>query len=66
MSEFNRHDFINNTLRLEILGKLSIDTIESNSKIDAETLKDYVEAVEKQLIFLKSYSTFLDQNVKVY
>lgn len=56
MSEFNRHDFINNTLRLEILGKLSIDTIESNSKIDAETLKDYVEAVEKQLIFLKSYS----------
>lgn len=56
MSEFNRHDFINNTLRLEILGKLSIDAIESSSKIDAETLKDYLEALEQQLIYLQNYS----------
>ena len=55
MSEFNRHDFINNTLRLEILGKLNIDAIESDNKIDAETLKDYLESLEKQITFLQSY-----------
>lgn len=58
MSEFNRHDFINNTLRLEILGRLVVESIEKKEKVDAETLSDYLKFTKEQISFLENFPQY--------
>ncbi len=56
MKEFNRHDFINNTLRLEILGKLVIESLEDKTEVDAQTLQDYLQFTKDQVTYLQNFS----------
>lgn len=51
----NRHEFINNSLRLEILNKMICEELEKNQAPNPEYLKD----LEK---FLKEHISFLEEN----
>ena len=55
MNEFNKHDFINNTLRLEILGKILIESLEENKVVDDETLSDYLKFSKEQISYLQTF-----------
>ena len=50
----NSHDLTNNTLRLEILGKLLIESIENDESLELSVQSDYIEALEKQITSLKN------------
>jgi len=50
----NSHDLTNNTLRLEILGKLLIESIEKDENLEVTVKSDYLEALENQINSLKN------------
>jgi predicted transcriptional regulator len=49
----NRHDIVNNTLRLEVLGKVVIEAIEKENNINQNTINDYIQTLESQINLLK-------------
>ena len=57
VSAEDRHDFINNSLRLEILNKLLCDQLEKREDLDAEMLKDLKPTLEKHLELLIKLSS---------
>jgi hypothetical protein len=53
----DRHEVINNTLRLEVLGKLIIENLEQNNIPSNDFIKDYSESLKKQLTLIEQKST---------
>lgn len=53
----DRHEVINNTLRLEVLGKLIIENLEQNNIPSDDFIKDYSESLKKQLTLIENKST---------
>lgn len=53
VSAEDRHDFINNSLRLEILNKLLCEQLEKKEQLDPEMLKDLRPTLEKHLEILE-------------
>lgn len=48
----NRHSFINNSLRIEVLLKLVSEKIEQNRNPEEEHIEDLIEAMQKHLDLL--------------
>lgn len=53
----DRHEVINNTLRLEVLGKLIIENLEQNNIPSNDFINDYSESLKKQLTLIEQKST---------
>ncbi len=53
----DRHDFINNSLRLEILNKLICEQLEKKEEPDQEMLDDLLPTLEKHLEILKKHNS---------
>ena len=49
------HDFINNSLRIEILTKMICEDLDLQKEIDSEKLKDLENFTVKQLEFIKDF-----------
>lgn len=53
----DRHEVINNTLRLEVLGKLLIENLEQNNNPSDDFIKEYSESLKIQLTLIENKST---------
>ena len=49
------HDFINNSLRIEILTKMICEDLEAQKQIDSEKLADLEEFTSKQLEYIRDF-----------
>lgn len=50
-----RHDFINNGLRIEVLNKLIIDSLEGNKGVPQELITDLTSFLEQQIMLSKKF-----------
>lgn len=50
----NQHDVINNTLRIEVLGKILIESLENEREFSLDHKNDYVQFLKDQINYLES------------
>lgn len=48
----NQHEIINNTLRLEVLGQLLLESLETGSQLSNEDHDNYISFLKKQIELL--------------
>ncbi len=53
MNSKDRHDFLNNSIRIEFLNKLISDAVENGSELNIDQLKDFQGFLKDQIEYLE-------------
>ena len=57
-----KHDFINNTMRLDIVGKLISEALNANEPIDKQLLSDYTDFLKAQINLFEDLKSTIHSN----
>ncbi len=65
MKEINanlKHDFINNSLRIEVISRLVCESLNKNEKLNDQHINDLEDFLQKEINLLKEIKSHLHQN----